>query len=70
MIIKRYDLSIYDTSAIKKAILDYSNLCSISAHYYNLEVELSFSNCVYDENLTIKEFGNYVIELMGASDAN
>lgn len=42
----------------------YKNLVDISIAEYPDFFMVTFTNCIYDEKQTVKEFGNYVIGLM------
>ena len=55
---------VYSLEMINKASYDYKELAEIT--YRNNEPYhiLSFKNCRYDEALTVKEYENYVIDLM------
>lgn len=52
---------IYTESRIVKAIEAYKNYADISISRNPLSYILTFTNCRYDVELTIKEFENYLI---------
>lgn len=55
--------SIYDQKKILESIHDFQELCTISIKYRDDYYCLCFENCKYDENKTISEFENYLIDL-------
>jgi len=61
MKIVKYNRSIYSNRAIDEAILAYSQLATITKSINNEYVELTFDNCKYDDDITVKEFENYLI---------
>lgn len=63
---KRTKLSknIYDESIIRQAIRDYGSIANIQLKSDSNYYDLQFENCKYDENRTLKEFENYLIDLM------
>lgn len=65
-IMKRTKLSknIYDESIIRQAIRDYGSIANIQLKSDSTYYDLQFENCKYDENRTLKEFENYLIDLM------
>lgn len=65
-IMKRTKLSknIYDESIIRQAIRDYGSIANIQLKSDSAYYDLQFENCKYDENRTLKEFENYLIDLM------
>lgn len=54
---------IYELNNVQKAINDYSELAKIVLYQKDNYYILDFDNCVYDFNITIKEFENYLIDL-------
>ena len=66
----KYDTSIYPLSIIKTAIDDYSDLCKIELTLIDSKAVLCFYDCIYDCTITIKEFSNYLIDLIGAKNVN
>lgn len=63
---KRIELnkSIYNTGLVTQAIEAFDNLCKIKIVENGNYIECEFSNCVYDEDTTAKEFENYIIDLL------
>lgn len=55
---------LYDKNSISKAIKDYEDLCVIQVKDLTEVWELIFFKCVYDTKLTMKEFENYVIDII------
>lgn len=53
--------AIYSEKALKQAIKDYLPLALIEMNSNADKVNLTFSNCKYDEEKTIREFENYLI---------
>ena len=62
-----YDLNIYPLEIIRGAILDYRHLCTIDLSVEGDLAVLSFFKCLYDEDITINEFSNYLIDLIGVN---
>ncbi len=59
---------IFEKAVILNAISQYDSLCRISINEKdNNYYKLSFSNCLYSNEETIKEFENYVIDLMNSN---
>lgn len=65
-----YDLDIYPLDIIYTAIKDYNNIASIEINTEGNKAIVTFVHCLYQEKLTIKEFGNYLIDLIGADNGN
>ena len=64
---KSFPKTIYSKGAIIKAIDDYKKLAKIDLSE-NLEYYIcDFADCVIDPERIIKEFGNYLIEIMNSS---
>ena len=64
----RYDINIYPLDCIYKAIQDYKNICNINITITEKDCILLFSNFLYDQDETILEFNNYLIDLIGAKN--
>ena len=54
---------LYSYKYLKQAIQDYSEYCSTTIIEYPDKWILVFNKCKYDEDLTVKEFENYLIGL-------
>lgn len=54
---------LYSEKCLRKAMADYSSLAQITIEYDQESWLIQFSNCKYEENRTISEFENYLIEL-------
>jgi len=65
-IIQKYVLEIYPCNYIQKAILDYKNICKIDMVFNNNVVECTFYDSLVDLEITVKEFSNYLIELINS----
>jgi len=61
-----FDLSFYPLSAIKQAALDYRHIAKILVTADSHYACCRFLWCKAEENLTVDEFSNYVIDLAGA----
>ena len=59
----RIKRNLYSENNLRYAIDAYSELCSIKYEIKNNFIECVFKDCVYSEELTIKEFENYLISL-------
>ena len=66
MKIIKFDARIYPESILNKAISDYGKLSTIIYTKIRQNYVCCFVNCIYDEDETILEFGNYMIDLMGS----
>lgn len=60
----KYDSNIYAEQAIIHAANDYSAIAKVTVKSSDRYIECSFSDCNYDEETTIKEFSNYIIDRM------
>ena len=63
----RLSAQIYSADRIREAIGAFAGLCSMSLSSSDGAYAVSFSDCVYDTDETIKEFENYLIELTHGS---
>lgn len=54
---------IYTFPAIENAISAFSELATISIREETNCYLFEFENCVYEEDITLKEFENYLIDL-------
>lgn len=52
---------IYSEMAIKATCDIYKDFAKIKARRKNAYIELTFNNCRYDSDITMKEFENYLI---------
>lgn len=66
MKVKKFDLEIYPLDLLKMAANDYSKVARILVVPSKNYALCSFMQCKADEQLVIKEFGNYVIDLIGS----
>jgi hypothetical protein len=55
---------IYPLSCIEDSCTAYKKLCSIQIYDKDGHYLLRFSNCRFDENKTLREFENYLIQLV------
>lgn len=60
----KLNTNIFNKICIEKAIQAYENICSIKISEIDNYIICEFTNCIYDIEETIKEFENYVIDLM------
>lgn len=58
---------IYTLEHIRQTLADYSDLAVVYLSEDNVYYLCKFSGCKYDEQLTAKEFVNYVTDLMNHS---
>lgn len=54
---------VYSEESIKETCAVYKEYAHIEMKRENLHIELIFSRCKYDPDLTIKEFENYLINV-------
>lgn len=57
---------LYGRAAILAAIQQYHGLALIRVHEKGNHWECTFSDCKYDMQVTMKEFENYVIDMINA----
>lgn len=65
-----YDLDIYPLNIIQAAIKSYKDIVIIDINVQDNKAILSFAQCLYSEELTVKEFGNYLIDLIGVDNGS
>lgn len=65
-IIQFFSLDIYPKNYIEKAIVDYINICKIDLAYDGSTAKCTFYNSVTDLEITVKEFSNYLIEIINS----
>ena len=70
MIETRFNSEIYSQKAISIAAEAYKDLAEISISVTPEESLVIFDQCEYDEEQTVKEFGNYVIDVMNQRNGN
>lgn len=58
-----FDKELYDRQAIFQAVRDYAALAAIDVYDLGGSWSCVFSNCRYHEELTQREFANYVLEM-------
>lgn len=59
-----YSKQIYDSKILIKAAEDFSKIAEISLQDNDENWICVFSCCLYNEELTAKEYSNYVLDLM------
>lgn len=73
MIVKKFDLDIYPMEQLQRAAKEYSSLANVKIFRAGTFANCLFTHCKYDQQLTVDEFCNYVIDLIGSrgcKDAN
>ena len=70
MKIRKYDLEIYPLSIIRQGAKDYSHIAKIVVTPLKKQVTCYFIWCKTDEERTVDEFSNYLIDLIGAGGNN
>lgn len=55
---------IYTSEFVEKGISAFSNLAEVKHEMDERYHILIFDNCYYDEELTKREFANYIVDLM------
>lgn len=66
MKIRKYDLEIYPLSIIRQAVKDYSHIVRVVVTPEKKQTTCYFIWCKADEERTVDEFSNYLIDLIGA----
>lgn len=56
--------NIFGIRNVEKAIVAYKDLCKIGINYTGNYIICEFTDCIYDNEETIREFENYIIDLM------
>lgn len=59
--------NIYPNWAVVRAVADYNALASIEITADREYLICTFKNCRYDETLTVKEFLNYLVNLLNST---
>lgn len=54
---------VYNIENIEKACVAYKDYAKIKIKMKNNRIELTFSKCKYNADITIKEFENYLINV-------
>lgn len=60
-------MSLYSENSIRKAIDAFDGLCHITAIKDGDYVQCTFSNCRFELMETMREFENYLIDLMNCA---
>lgn len=63
----KYNKKIYTYEALITGAKAFQKLCKISISDYGEYWKVNFENCIEDEQLTKKEFGNYIIEIINGA---
>ena len=63
---QRFSKAVYSSDAINSAIKDYVKIASITYSEVDEYYVCTFSKCITDTDRVIKEFGNYLVELMNS----
>lgn len=66
---KKISLSkqIYPAQMVARAIADYVALATIETYEEKERIICCFSQCRYDEELTVNEFLNYLVDLLNST---
>lgn len=70
MKIRKFDLDIYPLSIIRKGAKDYSHIAKVVVAPEKNHTTCYFIWCKVDEQRTVDEFSNYLIDLIGAGGNN
>ena len=70
MIEAKFNKELYPEQTVKDAAEAFSHLSDIRISYGSLYYLVSFSNCSLDEDQTVAEFGNYLIDLMNSTNGH
>ena len=63
---RKFDLDIYPLDFLRRAARDYSHIAKIVIIPAKRYAQCYFLACKVDELLALKEFSNYVIDLIGS----
>lgn len=61
-----YKTNIYPENIIYTAVQRYAGICSIRVEHQGKEMVCVFSDSIADLELTVKEFDNFLIELINS----
>lgn len=61
---------IYSENSILIAREQFNKLCKVQIVQYDVYCKCIFSECIYDENETVKEFENYLIDFINTRGKN
>ena len=64
---QKFDAEIYPLAVIQRAVRDYAEIAQIQIFPFKKYTTCVFYDCVASEELTVKEFGNYLIDLIGSA---
>lgn len=64
---QKFDAEIYPLAVIQRAVRDYAEIAQIQILPLKKYTACVFYDCVASEELTVKEFGNYLIDLIGSA---
>lgn len=64
---QKFDAEIYPLAVIQRAVRDYAEIARIQILPLKKYTACVFYDCVASEELTVKEFGNYLIDLIGSA---
>ena len=64
---QKFDAEIYPLAVIQRAVRDYAEIAQIQIFPLKKYTACVFYDCVASEELTVKEFGNYLIDLIGSA---
>jgi len=59
-----FNKQIYDSECLRKAAEDFSTIAEISLQDNDKNWICIFSRCLNNDELTVKEYSNYVLDLM------
>lgn len=62
----KFNRSVYSDQVIEKTMMVYKNHATTTVQYKREYAIVTFWNCKYDEDQTIKEFENYMIGVENA----
>lgn len=70
MKIRKFDLDLYPLLIIRQGALDYSHIAKVVVVPGKKQATCHFLWCKADEEQTVDEFSNYLIDLIGARGNN
>lgn len=63
----KLNTDIFDISCVEKTATAYKALCKIKINKTDNYMICRFTDCLYDEEETVREFENYIIDLMNTA---
>ena len=70
MAVITFNKELYSIQSVNAAIEAFKNFADFKTSENQSYITVSVVNCRYDENQTVAEFGNYIIDSMNSANGN